>query len=95
VYELGVLFGLFLEDLQFVLIIVVSWIPRYLCASVGAKHWMGYSSEPVIVVVVTGGFDGMLICATPDGLDVQWKSIHMHFFGLSCPLLLCRILCHF
>jgi len=48
----------------------------------------------MIVVDIMGGVAGALICATPDGLKCQLKSIHTHFLGLSCPLLLWRMLCH-
>jgi len=62
-------------------------------ASVGLSHRIGYGSDPVIVVVIVGGMVGLLIWATPDGLKVQWNSIHTHFLGLSCPPLLCKRSC--
>jgi len=48
-----------------------------------------------MVVVIIGGSNGTLILASPDGLCIQWESIHTHFIRLSWLLLLCSTSCHF
>jgi len=48
-------------------------------ASFGFNCQIVYGSAPDIVVMIIGGFGGMLIFASPEGLWIQWNSIHTHF----------------